>query len=142
MIAGCVNGGTGTNSSYRSEAYGILAGLRFSFVPGLAGNIKHILDNEADFRVYQNCTERGSSLTCSQGVWDEIIWYKQAIGPRYQVVWRRGHAERCGSIVYNEDRANHPADGLAAAGYASSLISGTILTFPALACAYGWSQAL
>ena len=45
-FAGCVNGGIGTNSSYRSEACGILAGLRFGFVAGLPGNIKHILDNE------------------------------------------------------------------------------------------------
>ena len=49
-FAGCVNGGIDTNSSYRSEEYGILAGVRFVFVSGLRGNIKHILDNEYDFK--------------------------------------------------------------------------------------------
>ena len=34
------------------------------------------------------------------------------------MVWRRGHAEKRGPIVHIEDRANHLADGLAAAGYA------------------------
>ena len=118
-FSGCANGGIGTNSSYRTEAYGILAGLRLVFVSGLAGDIKHILDNEAVSRVYQDCENRGSSLTCSQDVWDEIIWYKRAIGPRYKVFWRRGHAERRGPIVHIEDCANHLADGLAAAGYTS-----------------------
>ena len=74
-FTGCVNGGIDIDSLYRSEAYGILTGLQFIFVPGLTGNIEQILDNEADFRVYQNCYDRRYSLTFSQDVWDEIIWY-------------------------------------------------------------------
>ena len=34
------------------------------------------------------------------------------------MVWRRGHAEKRDPIVHIDDRANHLADGLAAAGYA------------------------
>ena len=43
--------------------------------------------------VYQDCETRNFKLTCSQDVWDEIIWYKRAIGYRYKVSWRRGHPE-------------------------------------------------
>ena len=56
----------------------------------------------------------------SQDVWDEIIWLKAQLGGRYNVRWRRGHAEKRGEIVHIEDRANHLADGLAAVGYESA----------------------
>jgi hypothetical protein len=119
-FAGRVDPGVGTNSPYRSEAYGLLAGLRYAVATDLKGNIRHIIDNKAVVQVFQDCEERGPSLVCSQDVWDEIIWYKNIIGSRYQVVWRRGHPEDRGEILHIEDRANHMADGLAAAGYGAA----------------------
>ena len=116
-FSGRVDAGVGTNSSYRSETYGLLTGLRVAHARPLSGNIKHVTDNLAVARVYQDCENRGSLLTCSQDVWDEIIWYKKALGGRYEVVWRRGHAEDRGPLTHIEDRANHLADGLADAGY-------------------------
>ena len=42
-----------------------------------------------------------------------------ALGARYTIVWRRGHAETRGPIseAQIEDHANHLSDGLAGAGY-------------------------
>ena len=117
LSAGRVDPGPGTNSSYRSEAYGLLAGMRWTYHHDVQGDILHVLDNEAVTRVFQNCMERGPSLVCSQDVWDEIIWLKGRMGERYRVEWRRGHAEDRGSLESVEDRANHLADGLAKAGY-------------------------
>ena len=94
-----------------------MPGLRVAHARPLTGNIKHVTDNFAVARVYQDCENRGSLLTCSQDVWDEIIWYKKALGGRYEVVWRRGHAEDRGPLTHIEDRANHLADGLVDAGY-------------------------
>ena len=111
--------GVGTNSSYRSETYGVHAGLKYAYTAGLTGEIKHLLDNESVTIVYANCETRGPSLVCSQDVWDDIIWYKNALRNQcqYTVEWRRGHAEKRGPILDIEDRANHSADGLAEAGY-------------------------
>jgi hypothetical protein len=119
-FAGRVDPEGGTNSPYRSEAYGLLAGLRYAVATDLKGDIRHIIDNESVVRVFQDCDERGSSLVCSQDVWDEIIWYKNIVGSRYQVAWRRGHPEDRGEILHIEDRANHMADGLAAVEYGAS----------------------
>ena len=121
LFSGVVHPGCGTNSPYRSEAYGLLAGLRHAYETRIMGDILHLLDNKAVVDVFQNCETRGPSLVCSQDVWDEIIWYKRTLGPRYSVRWRRGHAEKRGALVCREDRANHLADGLAAAGYAASV---------------------
>ena len=93
-----VDPGVGTNSPYRSEAYGLLAGLRYAIATDLKGDIRHIIDNASVVRVFQECEERGSSLFCSQDVWNEILWCKNIIGPRYQVAWRRGHLEDRGEI--------------------------------------------
>ena len=79
-FAGKVDGGVGTNSSYRSETYGLCAGLQYAYWTQTPGHIKHILDNKAVVRVFQDCETRGSRLTCSQDVWDEIIWYKKPLG--------------------------------------------------------------
>ena len=116
-FSGKVLPGPGTNSSYRSEAYGLLAGLRWAYAAKISGRILHVLDNESVVKVYRNCAERGSSLACSQDVWDELIWYKERLGARYRVEWRRGHAEKRGGFFTLEDKANHLADGLASAGY-------------------------
>jgi hypothetical protein len=75
-FTGRVDPGVGENSPYRSESYGILAGLRYAVAAGLEGDIKHITDNESVVRVFQDCEKRGPSLVCSQDVWDEVIWYK------------------------------------------------------------------
>jgi hypothetical protein len=117
LFSGRVDSGCGTNSPYRSEAYGLLAGLRHAYDARVAGPIVHILDNMAVVRVFQNCELRASSLVSSTDVWDEIIWYKKQLGPRYSVHWSRGHAELRGGFVTWADRANHLADGLASAGY-------------------------
>jgi hypothetical protein len=119
-FAGRVDPGVSTNSPYRIEAYGLLAGLRYAVAASLGGVIKHIIDNESVVHVFQDCKERGPSLVCYQGVWDEIIWYKKIIGSRYQAEWRRGHPENRGGIEHIEDRANHMADGLAAAWYGAA----------------------
>ena len=92
LMSGVVSAGCGTNSPYRSEAYGVLAGMRYVYDSGLEGDFDHILDNEAVVKVYQDCEARGPSLVCSQDVWDEIIWYKRCLHGRYRVRWRRGHA--------------------------------------------------
>ena len=76
-LAGRVDPGVGTNSPYRSEAYGLLDGLRYAVATDLKGDIRQIIDNKAVVQVFQDCEERGPSLVCSQDVWDEIIWYKK-----------------------------------------------------------------
>ena len=121
LMSGVVDAGCGTNSPYRSEAYGVLAGMRYAFESGLEDDFDHVLDNEAVVKVYQNCEERGPLLVCSQDVWDEIIWYKRHFCGRYRVRWRRGHAEDRGELRAVEDRANHLADGLAKAGYMAAV---------------------
>ena len=120
-FAGRVDGGIWRNSSYRSEAYGLLAGLQYAYWSGILGDVRHILDNDSVVRVYQDCETRNFKLTCSQDVWDEIIWYKRAIGSRYKVSWRRGHPEDRGPILHIEDRANHLADGLTKVGYETAV---------------------
>ena len=120
LFSGRVDAGCGTNSPYRSEAYGLLAGLRYAHDAHVEGDIVHVLDNAAVVRVYQNCELR-PQLVSSQDVWDEIIWYKSKLGPRYRVRWRRGHAEDRGALLDREDRANHLADGLAKAGYGATV---------------------
>ena len=45
-------GGIGTNSSYRTETYGLCAGLQNEYWSQTYGCIKHIIDNAAVVRVF------------------------------------------------------------------------------------------
>ena len=107
----------GTNSPYRSEAYGLLAGLRVAWASPITGNIQLTLQSRNVTSVFQRCEFSGPRLVSSQDCWGEIGWLKQQLGPRFAAQWRRGHAERHGGFVHADDSANHLADGLTDAGY-------------------------
>ena len=64
LFSGCVDADVGKNSPYRSEAYGLLAGLRYAWEAGIQGDI-HVLDNSAVVTVFQDCESRGVCVTRS-----------------------------------------------------------------------------
>ena len=115
--AGRVDPGHGTNSSYRSETMGLFQGLHFVDVSNIKGRVVHVLDNQSVVKVYHDCETRGPKLVSSQDIWDEIIWLKRRLGPRYIVEWHRGHGERHGGFSSWHSKINHIADGLASLGY-------------------------
>ena len=99
---GVVDGPKSDHSTYRGEAFGLLATL--VFVDGMMkrgewrGRLQHRLDNEAVVLKYN---KDGKMATAYQrhehsdpDVWAALYALKAIVGSRVQVMWQRSHPER------------------------------------------------
>jgi hypothetical protein len=113
---GVVQPGPGTVSSYRAEAYGLLAPMRELHANHKGDKVYHYLDNKSVVDMYNN---RQREPVAAADVWDEIRYWQGRWGQNYIVTWTKGHPEE-----YKLDRrtwtyqdwGNHVSDGLADLG--------------------------
>ena len=114
-----IDGPSSDLTTFRGEAFGLLATLQYVKVGGWAGRVQHRLDNEAvvmkfnkDQRLitaYQGCVHADSD------VWTALYLLKEELGSRVQVVWQRSHPEQrlAKAMWTRHDTGNNWSDLLA-----------------------------
>ena len=113
---GSVQPGPGTLSSYRTEAYGLLAPMRDLYADHHHRTVHHYLDNLAVVKVANGLK---FPAVAAADVWDEIRYWQARWGARYQVHWTKGHPEKVKpqrASWTHQDWGDHVADGLADLG--------------------------
>lgn len=121
MECGHLQGGRGSHgkmTSYRTEGAGVLAGMRAVAKLDTDMDVYHNLDN---LSIVNFCNNPARVPVAAADLLEEIRYWQRELGPRYKVVWTRGHPERrkhpraftpvdCGNVC---------ADALAALGRVS-----------------------
>ena len=116
---GVIDGPSSDLTTFRGEAFGLLATLQYVKDGKWTGRVQHRLDNEAvvmkfnkDQRLitaYQGCVHADSD------VWAALYLLKEELGARIQVVWQRSHPEKrlAKAMWTRHDTGNNWSDLLA-----------------------------
>ena len=116
---GVVDGPQEDHSTFRGEAFGLLAVLVWLYYSEWQGRLDHRLDNEAVVHKYNRddtlYTDYEKAVYADPDVWAAIYKLKHLLGVRVQVGWQRSHPERrLSRAMWNRhDRGNDWSDSRA-----------------------------
>ena len=95
---GVVDGPQEDHSTFRGEAFGLLAVLVWLYHSEWQGRLDHRLDNEAVVHKFNRddtlYTDYEKCVYADPDVWAAIYKLKHQVGRRVQVRWQRNHPER------------------------------------------------